>query len=255
MPDPTILTTRSFVKKGAYALIPPDAPVTNLIPEMPECRVKILASPELGAAFVQYWLEAAPGKGTVYPLAAENGIETFFFLLEGTCTLSFCGQTVQAQPGVFLYCSPLDSFRFTCTGDRPMKALLYKQRYQPLKGVAAPHSFCSNAAALPPEEGGSILTRKLIPSDLSFDFQMNLLTFVPGNAHTFVETHLQEHSICFLEGKCVYLIGEEWKMVKKDDFLWFGPYTPQACYNLDGERFSYLLSKDCNRDAVLEKEG
>ena len=74
MPDPTILTTRSFVKKGAYALIPPDAPVTNLIPEMPECRVKILASPELGAAFVQYWLEAAPGKGTVYPLAAENGI-------------------------------------------------------------------------------------------------------------------------------------------------------------------------------------
>ena len=65
MPDPTILTTRSFAKKGAYALIPPDAPVTNLIPEMPECRVKILASPELGAAFVQYWLEAAPGKGTV----------------------------------------------------------------------------------------------------------------------------------------------------------------------------------------------
>ena len=44
-------------------------------------------------------------------------------------------------------------------------------------------------------------------------------------------------------------------MVKKDDSLWFGPYTPQACYNLDGERFSYLLSKDCNRDAVLEKEG
>lgn len=104
---------------------------------------------------------------------------------------------------------------------------------------------------IPPKEGGSILTRQLIPSDLKFDLQMNLLTFKAGNAHTFAETHVQEHSIYFLEGKSAYLIGENWTMVRKNDFLWLGPYVPQACYSLDGESFSYLLSKDCNRDEEL----
>lgn len=100
MQQPQILTTRALVKKGAYALIPPDALVTNLIPEMPDCRVKIMTSQEMGAGFVQYVLEAQPGQGSVSPLAAEQGVEAFFFLLEGECSLSWRDGTARAEVGL-----------------------------------------------------------------------------------------------------------------------------------------------------------
>ena len=33
-----------------------------------------------------------------------------------------------------------------------------------------------------------------------------------------------------LEGEGVYLLDEDWRLIKKGDFVWFGPYCPQAAY-------------------------
>ncbi|MDR2892821.1 MAG: (S)-ureidoglycine aminohydrolase, partial [Deltaproteobacteria bacterium] len=49
----------------------------------------------------------------------------------------------------------------------------------------------------------------------------------------------------------LYNLGNKWYTVKKEDYIWFGPYVPQAAYATGLEPLTYLYSKDCNRDADI----
>ena len=49
-----LLSSRSIVKRGNYALLAPEGLVNNVIPGFENCRISILASPKLGASFVDY---------------------------------------------------------------------------------------------------------------------------------------------------------------------------------------------------------
>ncbi|MGI6686734.1 MAG: hypothetical protein ACOX47_14915 [Bacillota bacterium] len=64
MPYPTdILSTRAVVKHGVYAIIPPTGLVNNVVPGINGCTISVLASPKMGAGFVQYLIEATQGGG------------------------------------------------------------------------------------------------------------------------------------------------------------------------------------------------
>jgi (S)-ureidoglycine aminohydrolase len=80
---------------------------------------------------------------------------------------------------------------------------------------------------------------------------MHILSFEPGGCHPFVETHVQEHGAYILSGQGMYWMDDKWMGIKKDDFMWFGPYCPQCAYGVGTEAFTYIYSKDCNRDVVL----
>lgn len=87
--------------------------------------------------------------------------------------------------------------------------------------------------------------------DLAFDMNMHILSFEPGASHGFVETHVQEHGAYVLSGEGMYLLDETWMGIKKNDFIWMGAYCAQAAYGVGREPFSYVYSKDCNRDVPL----
>jgi (S)-ureidoglycine aminohydrolase len=80
---------------------------------------------------------------------------------------------------------------------------------------------------------------------------MHVLCFEPGGCHPFVETHVQEHGAYILNGEGMYLMDNTWMGIKKEDFMWFGPYVPQCAYGVGTENFVYIYSKDCNRDVSL----
>ena len=90
-------------------------------------------------------------------------------------------------------------------------------------------------------------TRFVEPEDLRHDMHINIVTFQPGGAITFPETHVMEHGLYVLEGKAVYLLNEDWVEVEAGDFMWLRAFCPQACYAGGPEQFSYLLYKDVNR--------
>ena len=96
-----------------------------------------------------------------------------------------------------------------------------------------------------------LVMKNFLPGDLAYDMNFHILSFEPGASHSFVETHVQEHGMYILEGEGVYLLDEDWRMIKKGDFVWFGPYCPQAAYATGRERFTYIYSKDCNRDVEI----
>ncbi len=59
---------------------------------------------------------------------------------------------------------------------------------------------------------------------------------------------MQEHGAYILSGAGMYNLDNEWIPVKKGDYIFMAAYVPQAGYAVGQEEFSYIYSKDCNRD-------
>ena len=103
MEDIQLISTRARIVRGRYALLPPEGLVTNLLPEMPECDVRVLASRELGADFVQLIVTAKKGQGTVRKFAGQKGMEAFLYVLEGEGKVIFEGERYQLQKDSFIH--------------------------------------------------------------------------------------------------------------------------------------------------------
>lgn len=247
-----ILSTRAVVKPGLYAVLPRGGLVNNVIPGVENAKVSIVASPKLGAGFVQYVIEAAADGEAKMPLAAEKDAESFLYCIEGFVECEAAGATKHLTAGGYLYVpANQGGLRFKCKA--ASRLLLYKQEYLPLPGEN-PYLVQGNVndIAFQEYEGMSnVFIKDLLPKELAFDMNMHILSFEPGGCHSFVETHVQEHGAYILSGEGMYILENEWLPIRKDDFMWFGPYVPQASYGIGREPFAYIYSKDCNRDVTL----
>lgn len=249
-----VLSTRSKLEAGKYALIPPEGLVNNVVPGMEACRVSIIASPKLGAGFAMYTvgLEEKAAKDQIS--YAQKDVEQFLYCLsgEGECVVQ--GTKKNLSKGVYVYASVQEAIEFNSSGNSELKLLLYKQKYIPLEGESIPPVVWGNTEEMMYENYDSmenVQIKDFLPKDLRFDMNMHILSFQPGGCHPFIETHVQEHGAYILEGEGMYLLDNEWMPIKKDDFLWFGPYVTQGAYGVGLERFTYIYSKDCNRDVKL----
>jgi len=250
-----LLKTRAVIRPGEYAVIPPEGRVNNVIPGIENCRMTILASPKMGASFVQYIGTAQPGGGTSAPFAAEGGIESFIYVMDafGSLDVTVDGRTVSLTPGGYAYAVPGEGLQFRNAGDAPVRFLLYKQRYIPC-GDLQPECVVGNVNDIPEriyDDMANVFVRDLLPTDIRFDMNMHTLSFEPAGCHPFVETHVQEHGAYLLEGEGIYLLGQEWIQVQQEDFIFFGPFVQQAVYATGRGRLTYIYSKDCNRDVEL----
>ncbi len=248
-----LLSTRAVVRPGLWAVIPKDGLVNNVIPGIENCRVSIVASPKMGASFVEYVVEAAPGGGTADAWPGEPQVESFLYLIEGDLSASAGGETRALTQGGYLFSPEGEGLSFKNEGASPARLLLYKQRRIPLKGRAAWRVW-GNVNDIAPRvyEGMENVSMKdLLPTDPAFDMNMHILSFLPGGCHPIVETHVQEHGAYILSGEGMYFMDDRWMGIQKDDFMWFGPYVPQCAYGVGREPFTYIYSKDCNRDVLL----
>lgn len=249
-----LLSTRAVVKPGLFAVIPKDGLVNNVIPGITGCRISIVASPKMGASFVQYIVTAEPGAQTDLPFAREEGVESFLYVIEGELKACDAGDSPkQLTAGGYVFAPPGHGIEFENKSDRACKLLLYKQKFIPC-GDFKPHTVYGNVNDIPfriYDDMGNVFIKDLLPADLAFDMNMHILSFEPGGCHPIVETHVQEHGAYILSGEGMYLLDDTWMGIKKEDFMWFGPYVAQCAYGVGREPFAYLYSKDCNRDVTL----
>jgi (S)-ureidoglycine aminohydrolase len=256
MPYPKgFLESRAIVKPGSYCVIPPEGRVINSIPGFLGCKLTIIASPKYGASFVQYVGAVEPGGRTTAPFLADPGIETFLYVLdgEGALTTTVGGQTETLRAGGYVFAPPAEAISFVNDTKSPVRILLYKQRFVPLDDLT-PWRVFGSAQALKEQiydQMENVFLQDFLPTDLAFDMNMHILKFMPSGCHPFVETHVQEHGAYVLGGQGMYLLGEDWVQIKKEDFIWFGPFVQQATYATGREPFYYIYSKDMNRDAAI----
>ena len=260
LPPQTTLTTGRAIFTEAYVVIPGGVMrdiVTSNLPHWTDTRLWVLARPLSGFAetFSQYIMEVAPGGGSDTP-EPESGAEGVLFVVDGELTLTLDGSIHQMQPGGYAYLPPAANWTVRNNGTAPVRFHWVRKMYEAVPGIEAPEAFVTNEndivpAPMPDTDGRWATTRFISSDDVRHDMCVNVVTFEPGAAIPFAETHVMGHGLYVLEGKAVYRLNSDWVEVEAGDFMWLRAFCPQACYAGGPGRFRYLLYKDINRHAKL----
>jgi (S)-ureidoglycine aminohydrolase len=260
LPGQTELTTDRARFTEAYAVLPRRTMtdiVTSFLPFWEGTRLWVLARPLSGFAetFSQYLVEVSPGGGSDRP-ELDPGAEGVLFLVAGQLSISVDETTHTLAPGGYAFLPPGTAWTLHNEGAEVASFHWVRKAYQQVDGVDVPPAFVTNEQDVEPVEmpgtdGAWTTTRFVEMDDLRHDMHVNIVTFAPGGAIPFPETHVMEHGLYVLEGKAVYLLNEDWVEVEEGDFMWLRAFCPQACYAGGPGRFRYLLYKDVNRHARL----
>ncbi|GAB2618380.1 bifunctional allantoicase/(S)-ureidoglycine aminohydrolase [Pseudactinotalea suaedae] len=260
LPPQTVLTTDRAVFTEAYAVLPGRTMsdiTASLLPHWDATRLWVLARPLTGFAetFSQYVVAVSPGGGSNRP-ESDRRAEGVLFVLDGEISLELFGSRHALVPGSYVYLAPGASWTIRNPSAATATFQWIRKAYQVVEGIEAPTSFVTHerevdAVEMPGTNGAWATQRFVDPAEIRHDMHVNIVTFQPGGAITFPETHVMEHGIYVLEGKAVYLLNTDWVEVQAGDFLWLRAFCPQACYAGGPGPFRYLLYKDVNRHADL----
>jgi (S)-ureidoglycine aminohydrolase len=246
-PPDQLVYSRARVRQR-YAVFPLEGFPPSRLPSWPDAEVRVLAAPALGASFVQYLIDLPANKRGEF--AGDDRLETFYYVLSGAGTF---GKNRAIRPGSFGLLPPGHATTIRAS-DSAMRVIVLRkvferdhavELFQPLHGEESnvkPETWANNPHAR---------LQTLIPDEFAFDMAMNIFTFDPGHGLPYVETHVMEHGLLFLEGKGMYYLDGEWMEVEKDDFIWMGAYCPQSFYATGPTPARYLYYKNVNREIGL----
>ncbi len=248
MPQKGLVTSRVAVERN-FAILPPEGVPESVLPDWFGTAARIHCSPEMGARFAQYLLELQPGGGTLQHL--PDGIESFFYVIEGGVRLKLNGVAHELTRGGFAYLTPGSNFQIKA--DAAARLLWLKKRYVPCatghaEDVVGNETKIAGEPFMGVEE---LLLKKLLPDEVAFDMAMNVFTFPPGFSLPITEVHVMEHGLYMLEGQGVYYLGDRWREVQAGDFIWMGPFCPQSFYATSSSPARYIYYKNVNRDVEL----
>jgi (S)-ureidoglycine aminohydrolase len=238
---------RAVTKSGSYMILPQANRVTSVIPNFEEAVVQVLATPQLGAWFVQYELLLSAGGGSVEPI--DDGLEHFLYVLEGDVEFAVKGDTHGLRAGGYTWFPPGLAYRVKNARDTVSRALWLRRPYVEVEGLAVPEPIIAHETDVPALPEDTYLEQHLIPyENPAFDIGVNLLSFEPGIYFGFVESHVMEHGLYMLAGRGIYWLNGDYHEVQANDFIYMAPYCPQFFYATGWETGRYLVYKDVNRD-------
>jgi (S)-ureidoglycine aminohydrolase len=260
LPEQTDLTTDRAVLTEAYAVLPRGTMrdiVTSRLPHWRDTRLWVIARPLSGFAetFSWYVAEVAPGGGSDRP-DDEPDAESVLFVVDGTVTLVVDDATHSLVAGSYAFLPPGRAWTLANDSDATATFHWIRKAYERAEGIDVPEPFVVHEddvgiEPMPGADGAWGTQRFVDPLDVRHDLHVNIVTFEPGGAIPFPETHVMEHGLYVLEGKAVYLLNKDWVEVQAGDFMWLRAFCPQACYAGGPGRFRYLLYKDVNRHPRL----
>ncbi len=236
--------------RSRYAVLPSEGIPASRLPEWPDALAYVLAAPSLGADFTEYRIDLEPGQTGRH--AGDGRIEHFLFVVEGELSLRLDKRVHSLKTDGFALLPP--GCDYEVGAQAATRLLLLRKVYEPLPGMEPFQPRLGSAAHVAGEpflgDPGAQL-QVLVPDRLEFDLAMNIFTFQAGHSLPFVETHVMEHGLCFLQGKGLYYLDDTWMEVEAGDFIWMGPYCPQCFYATGPVASKYLYYKNVNRDIRL----
>jgi (S)-ureidoglycine aminohydrolase len=234
-----------------FALFPLTGYPTSRLPAWQKTEARVLTSPAMGAKFVEYLLKVEPDGGTLQK--SDGKTETFFYLLSGQALLKINGsQPQKLAAGAFALLPPNASFEIKM--QQPGELLSLKKTYEPTDGIKMFQPLVGNESAVPADpwmNNKHSRLQTLIPDDLQYDLAMNIFAFDPGHGLPYVETHVMEHGLYFLQGKGDYFLEDTWMKAQTGDFIWMGPYCPQCFIADKPQPAKYIYYKNVNREIPL----
>ncbi|MEO5647713.1 MAG: (S)-ureidoglycine aminohydrolase [Chitinophagaceae bacterium] len=237
--------TRSVVKRN-HAIICPDGYINSNVPGWTNCIVNVIINEQMGARFCQT-LVTFQKNGELIGKTVDAQI--FFYLIDGECQANISNEISQLTAGQFVYVPPGQEYAFTGIKE-DTKILTFHKVYEALEGAEAPAPIFGDASKVeaPTYLGDPALSLQvLLPDNSSFDMAVNIFTYDPGGHLPFVETHIMEHGLLYLQGQGVYMLDHDWYPIKKGDSLWMAPYCQQWFTAMGKEPAVYIYYKNVNR--------
>ncbi len=216
-----------------------DAFVRAPLPGMDKATAVVHIAPAAGAGFTQYTAEFE-AQGSMEP----GPLQRFVYVIEGEIETP----SERFNSGGFAYFPPGEGQRLRAS--RPSRAVVIEKAYVPLAGVLTAKRFAGHESRIEPQPllgDTAVQVQSLVPADASFDFAVNVMTFLPGATLPMVEIHFMEHGLLMLAGGGIYRLSEQWYPVTAGDFIWMAPYCPQWFGALGKTPAKYLIYKDWNR--------
>jgi (S)-ureidoglycine aminohydrolase len=240
---------RAINKPGIYSILPASNRVFSYLPGFQGVAAQVLATPQLGARFIQYELSVQPQGGTSAPRC--EGLEHFLFVLEGELDFRLDGAKHPLERGSFCWLPPSRSFEFCNPADTVTRLVWIRRRYIQVEGIAVPEPIISHESKVTANPTDTYMEQHLTPyENLAFDMGINLQVFDPGVYFSDVESHIMEHGLYMVAGRGIYWLNGDFIETRKDDFIYMAPFCPQFFYATGWKKTAYLLYKDVNRDYV-----
>lgn len=231
-----------------HALITGDGFVNSKIPNWDNCEVNVVINEAMGADFCQLLVTletSAVLKGTT------EQAQIFFYIIEGSCKINIDGQESELATGSYVYIPIGKKYHFD-QAEANTKILTFHKVYEDLEGHEIPEVLFGSRTSVEQtlfNNDPNLLMQNLLPdqTDLAFDMAVNIFTYAPGAVLPFVETHIMEHGLLYLEGQGIYRLADQWYPVKKGDAIWMAPYCPQWFGAFGTEPAVYIYYKNVNR--------
>lgn len=238
---------RAITKPGSYSILPRTNRVLSTLPGFNGVSSQVMATPQIGARFVEHELLVQPGGGTSKEI--EEEWEQFLYVLEGEIAFAFQGNTTSFEKGGYAWLPPHSTYSFKNHGGEVTRLIWLRRKYIPVEGLKIPAPILAHEQDVKAFPEDTYMEQHLIPyEDPAFDMAFNLLNFDPGVYFGFVESHIMEHGLYMLAGCGLYWLNGDYHEVRQDDFIYMAPYCPQFFYATGWELSRYLIYKDVNRD-------
>ncbi len=242
---------RAVTRPGEYALLPRANRVSSILPGFESTIAQVLASPQIGARFVQYELVLGPSGCSGESIVSQ--LEHFLYVLEGKVQLTVDSTAHELATGGYSWLPPDSSLQLRNISGAPSRLLWLRRHYLRVSGLPTPDPIVSTEQAVTAFPEDTYLEQHLVPyENRAFDMGVNLLNFEPGVYFGFVESHVMEHGLYMLAGRGIYWLNGHYHEVQADDFIYMAPYCPQFFYATGWEKGRYLVYKDVNRDYVRD---
>ncbi len=249
--DNHLAIARPFLQPGVACFMPRAFMCGSQLPDWKGTTVFFLATPKLGAKFIECTLEISKDGGSIGRI--ENKYENYMFVLEGSIELTLYGKRHTMEKHGYFWAPPGSDFELVNKREETARVLWVRKIYVPTPYFSVPQAIVSNINDVKGIYSVDGIEQRCLPleDDRGFDMAMNLITFEPGVTFTRVESHICEHGNYFVSGRGFITINGRFVEVYQDDFCYVAPYTPHTAAGLQPEPMSYLLYKNINREFTL----
>lgn len=237
--------TRSVVTSN-HAVISPDGYVNSMVPGWTNCTVNVIINEQMGANLCQT-LITLHKSGQLTGSCIDSQI--FFYVVKGQCTAAVDSKEKVLTAGQYVYVPVGHEYSFDLP-EEGTQILSFHKVYLKLDTYEVPPVIFGDAAKIkgPTYLGDpSLRLQVLLPDELSFDMAINIFTYDPGGHLPFVETHIMEHGLMYLQGQGIYMLDQHWYPIKKGDAIWMAPYCAQWFTAMGKEPAVYIYYKNVNR--------
>jgi (S)-ureidoglycine aminohydrolase len=247
--SPVLGLTRNVIRPR-YALITPDGVVPSVWPGWSGCTPYVLISAAMGARFSQYLVML---DGTSRASGETENEEWFLYSVAGKVNVRAADRgriyRQSLHHGGYALLPP--GMRYDIEGAaEESRLLIFRKRYEALAGHDPPTFVARHEqdVAEAPFLGDPHARLKVLLDDgPAADMAVNIFTYDPGATLPFVETHVMEHGMLFLDGGGMYRLDNDWHPVTAGDALWIAPYCPQWFIAAGPGPARYIYYKDVNR--------